>query len=404
MAQRILVVDDSAMNLKIVKAALASAGYDLVMANNGREALEQAAACDPDLIILDVIMPDLDGYEVCRRLRRTPAFAQRPIMMLTANDSLPERIHGLEAGADDYMSKPFEPAELQARIKALLRRTAPVAPPALVASGKTIALFSLRGGVGVSSLAANLAVGLAQLWATSGALVDLAFASGQAAMLLNLPLRRSWSDITEIPHAEIDNEIIDKVLLGHSSGLSVLSPAARPEQSELISGLLVTHVLELLRSRFGYIVLDMPHDFSETTLAGLDAADQILLVLAPEIAAVRAAAGALDVFRQLDYPQEKIALVLNTIIERGGLARKDIELTLKQPITMTVPYAAESFVSALNRGVPPVIELATKPIGALFEDWAFMLSTEAHRRERPGTPTPTWQRVAHRAQQRRQAR
>jgi pilus assembly protein CpaE len=404
MAQRILVVDDSAMNLKIVKAALGPAGYDLVMAANGHEALEQAVACDPDLIILDVVMPDLDGYEVCRRLRRTPAFAQRPIMMLTANDSLPERIHGLEAGADDYMSKPFEPAELQARIKALMRRTAPIAPQPLVASGKTIALFSLRGGIGVSSLAANLAVGLAQLWGTPGALVDLAFASGQAAMLLNLPLRRSWSDITEIPLAEIDNEIIDKVLLAHSSGLSVLSPAARPEQSELISGVLVSHVLDRLRSRFGYIVLDMPHDFSETTLAGLDAADQIVLVLAPEIAAVRAAAGALDIFRQLAYPQEKIMLVLNNTIERGGLTRKDIELTLKQPIALTVPYAAEAFVSALNRGVPPVIELVTKPLGAMFEDWALMLSTEAHRRERPGTPTSAWQRVAHRAQQRRQVR
>jgi pilus assembly protein CpaE len=392
------------MNLKIVKATLASVGYDLVLANNGREALEQAVACEPDLTILDVVMPDLDGYEVCRRLRRIPAFAQRPIMMLTAYDSLPERIHGLEAGADDYMSKPFEPAELQARIKALLRRTAPTAPSPLAASGKTIALFSLRGGIGVSSLATNLALGLTQLWGTPSALVDLAFASGQAALMLNLPIRRSWSDIAEIPPAELDNDLIDKVLLTHTSGLAVLSPAARPEQSELISGPLVTHVLTRLKDRFGYVVLDLPHDFSETTLAGLDAADQILLVLAPEIAAVRAAAGALNVFWQLDYPREKITLVLNTTIERGGLARKDIELTLKQAITTVVPYAAESFVSALNRGVPPVIELATKPLGALFEDWAMMLSTETQRHERPGNPTSAWQRVAQRAQQRRQAR
>lgn len=403
MAPRILVVDDSLMNLKIVEAALAPAGYELIFAKNGREALDRAVASEPDLIILDVVMPDLDGYEVCRMLRRIPAFVQRPIMMLTANDSLPERINGLEAGADDYVSKPFEPAELQVRIKALLRRTAPSTPPPLVTRGKTIALFSLRGGIGVSTLAANLSLGLAHLWGAPSALVDLAFASGQSAMLLNVPLRKSWSDVAHMSLNEIDNEVVDRVLLAHASGVRILSTAARPEQSELISGGLVTHVLELIRSRFAYIVLDLPHDFSETTLAGLDLADQILLVLAPEIAAVRAAAGALDIFRRLEYPQEKITLVLNTTVERG-LARKDIELTLKQPVTTVVPYASEVFVSALNRGIPPVAEFATKPVGALFEDWAFILSTEAHRQERPTSPSPTWQRVAQRAQQRRQAR
>lgn len=138
----------------------------------------------PDLIILDIMMPDLNGYEVCRRLRRKPTMAQRPIMMLTAQDSLEERINGLEAGADDYMCKPFEAAELQARVKALLRRVAPTSPEPEAAGrqGKVIATFSLRGGIGVSTVAANLAVGLAQL-------------SGQSALMLNLPLRNSWADL-----------------------------------------------------------------------------------------------------------------------------------------------------------------------------------------------------------------
>src|SRR6476620_5768034 len=122
---RILVVDDSAFNLKIVSATLAPAGYEVVMASNGREALERVDAMQPDLIILDVMMPELNGYEVCRRLRRKVTTMHRPIMMLTANDSLEERVNGLEAGADDYMSKPFEAPELQARVKALLRRFTP---------------------------------------------------------------------------------------------------------------------------------------------------------------------------------------------------------------------------------------------------------------------------------------
>jgi pilus assembly protein CpaE len=404
MAPRILIVDDSAMNLKVAAAALAPLGCEIVLAHNGYEALELAAAHHPDLVILDVIMPDLDGYEVCRRLRRTPAFAQRPIMMLTANDTLQERIQGLEAGADDYMCKPFEPAELQLRIKALLRRSmpAPVAP--LTAQGKVIALFSLRGGIGVSTLAANLAVGLSQLWGAPTALVDLAFASGQSALLLNLPLRKTWSDLVALPIEEIDGAILDRVLLDHESGVRVLATAARPEQSELITGAHVTQVVQQLRERFPYVILDLPHNFQETSLAGLDAADQILLVVAPEIAAVCAASGAFDVFHQLDYPATKTMLILNTTIERGGLSLKDIEQTLNQTIPLTLPYASEAFVRALNRGVPLVIEHATKPLGALLEDWAFLLSIEAQRRERPTNPTAAWQRLAQRAQQRRPAR
>lgn len=404
MAQRILIVDDSVMNLKVVSASLAPAGYELVTAQNGREALERAETSQPDLIILDVQMPEMNGYEVCRRLRRNPAFSARPIMMLTANNSLEERVHGLEAGADDYMSKPFETVELQARVKALLRRLVPASAAPISVRGKTIALFSLRGGVGVSSMATNIAVGLAQLWAGQTALADMSFLSGQSALLLNLPLRTTWGDLAPKAAEEIDADLLERVLLSHPSGVRVLAAAARPEQSELISSEKVASVVGVLRDRFPYVVLDMAHNFSDPTLAGLDSADQILLVLAPEIASVCATACTLDVFDQIGYSREKITLVLNNPFERGGLARKDIEATLKQPITTVLPFGGDAFLSALNRGVPPVLEHPAKPLGAALEDWAFALSSEEHRKKRPERPSPALQRVAQRAQQRQKAK
>lgn len=401
---RILVVDDSIFNLKIITASLTPAGYEIVTAANGREALDRVDAIQPDLIILDVMMPDLNGYEVCRQLRGKATTANRPIMMLTAQDSLEERINGLEAGADDYMSKPFDATELQARVKALLRRASPinVAPEVAACQGKVIATFSLRGGIGVSTIAANLAVGLAQIWGKPTALVDLALTNGQSALMLNLSLRHSWADLERAAVYDIDAALLDSLLLTHSSGVRVLSPPSRPEQSELITAEKVSHVLALLKQRYEYIVLDLPHDFSETTLAGLDAADQILAVLAPEMAAVRAMSSALDVFTNLTYPPEQIALVLNATFERGALARKDIEAALKQPIALTLPFAADALVSAINRGMPPVVDLATKPIGAALEDCAFFVSKAADRTQRPAKPTDAWQRLAQRAQQRRQ--
>jgi pilus assembly protein CpaE len=403
---RILVVDDSAFNLKIVSATLAPAGYEVVMAGNGRDALERVDAVQPDLIILDVMMPELNGYEVCRRLRRKVTTMHRPIMMLTANDSLEERVNGLEAGADDYMSKPFEAPELQARVKALLRRFTPAKaePQAALHQGKVIAVCSLRGGIGVSTLATNLAVGLTQLWGLPTALVDLALTSGHSALMLNLSLRHSWADLARAEARDIDANLLDAILLSHPSGTRVLATPARPEQSELLDAEKVARVIGLLKERYEYVVLDLPHDFVETTLAGLDAAHQVLVLLAPEMASVRAAAATLETFGQLDYPRDRVALVLNNTFERGGLARKDIEATLKQPIAFTLPYAAEPLLSAINRGVPPVAELPNKPIGAALEDCALAVSKEEHRRQRPAKPTEAWLRVAQRAQQRRQPR
>ncbi|MBX0327394.1 response regulator [Oscillochloris sp. ZM17-4] len=400
-SSRILIVDDTPLNLKMASAALKSGGYEIDTAADGRSALERAVLFQPDLIILDVMMPDIDGYEVCRRLRRMPAFAQRPIMMLTANDTLEERVRGLEVGADDYMSKPFQPVELQARVRALLRRAAPAPPQPLEAQGRTIALFSLRGGVGVSTLATNLAAGLAQIWGEPVALVDLALISGQSALMLNLPMRTTWGDLADVPVADIDSDLLDQVLMAHSSGVRVLSAAARAEQSELISGEKVRYILDLLRKHYAYVVLDLPHDFGDTTLAGLDAADEVLLLLAPEIASVRAATCALDVFAELSYPDTKVTLLLNTTVAQGGLARADIETALRRPITQALPYAAELYLSALNRGVPPVLELATKPLGALLERWSFQLSSAEHRARRPASPTPAWLRLAQAAQPRK---
>jgi OmpR family response regulator RpaB len=118
--QKILVIDDEASIRQIVETRLKLAGYDVITAADGVEALEQASTHQPDLIVLDIMMPKLDGFEVCRELRKNMT---TPIIMLTAKGDITDRIAALELGADDYVVKPFSPRELEARIKAVLRRT-----------------------------------------------------------------------------------------------------------------------------------------------------------------------------------------------------------------------------------------------------------------------------------------
>ena len=122
----VLAVDDEPRILKLVQHHLGSAGYRVVTATNGRNALEMAQQHAPDLIVLDLMLPRMDGFEVCKRLRE---FSQAAVIMLTAKNEEQDKVQGFEVGADDYLTKPFSPQELIARVKAVLRRTAVLTEP-----------------------------------------------------------------------------------------------------------------------------------------------------------------------------------------------------------------------------------------------------------------------------------
>jgi diguanylate cyclase (GGDEF)-like protein len=122
MAESILVVDDDPDIARFVEVNLRSAGYDVSVAGDGEEALERASELRPDLVLLDVMMPRLDGFEVAQRLRKNPQTANTSIIMLTAKALSSDKVTGLQSGADDYIIKPFDPIELLARVKGTLRR------------------------------------------------------------------------------------------------------------------------------------------------------------------------------------------------------------------------------------------------------------------------------------------
>ncbi|MGH0033007.1 MAG: response regulator [Myxococcota bacterium] len=128
MAERILVVDDEPDLLELVRVNLRQAGYEVETAETGREALASLRRGAPELMVLDLMLPDLSGTEVCRQVRQDPELAGLPVIMLTAKADEVDRVVGLELGADDYVTKPFSPRELVLRIRAVLRRRAPEAP------------------------------------------------------------------------------------------------------------------------------------------------------------------------------------------------------------------------------------------------------------------------------------
>src|SRR5213080_4411417 len=121
MSARILVVDDVPANVKLLEARLSAEYFDVLTASNGAEALDLCSRSECDIILLDVMMPDMDGFEVCRRLKSNPVTHYIPVVMVTALDSPADRVRGLEAGADDFLTKPVSDVALIARVRSLVR-------------------------------------------------------------------------------------------------------------------------------------------------------------------------------------------------------------------------------------------------------------------------------------------
>ncbi len=396
----ILLIDDEVIFHRMIEHSLQPLGHSVHSELTGIAGLAAAAQYHPDVIITDLNLPDVSGYEVTRRLRRDPAFAQTPILVLTSQSGLQDKLASFEAGADDHITKPFEPVELIARMNVLLRRVemirqaAPAGTPdRQQKTARMIAVHTLRGGVGSSLLAVNLALGLNALWMAPTALLDLVLTAGQVALLLNMPLKRTWADLADYKPQELEFEILQSIIAHHNSGLDFIAAPTYPTDAEGLTNDAFTTSLQLLRPEYDYLIADLPHDFSEVSLLTLDAADVILLVIAPELSSIRAAAAALDTYNRLGYPPEKVRLVLNNIFPRGGLPQERIEQALNKQVTVSFPYAPDILIQAINLGHPIIQEEPGEPLSILLEDFAFYLSQDQHKKTRPEKPTHAWKRV-----------
>jgi pilus assembly protein CpaE len=405
---RVLFIDDEPINHQLVTHALEPLQCELHYAENGKDGLTKARNIKPDVIITDVMMPEINGYEFTRLLRRESQFSSIPILVLTAQSGLQDKLKSFEAGADDHLTKPFEAAELVARVTSLLRRAelakSSRAEATVDETAFTIAIHSLRGGTGCSSLAVNLGIGLAQLWKKPTVLLDLTMTAGQVALMLNMTLRRTWTDIARFSAAELDSDVVGSIINMHESGLSFVAAPTFPSQAETLHDETLGTAIRLLKGQYEYVIADLPHDFSEPALQALDAADVILTVGAPDMASVRAVTAALDTYEKLGYPKEKVKFILSATFPHSALSKDKIEAALGVGTFATIPYAQDSFVDAINLGQPLVFAKPELPVSGLLEDFAFHMSKDAHKKAKPEEPTETWKRVYKRHQDRTKKR
>ena len=395
MESTILVVDDSEVVLKLVEFELKDAGYRVVLARDGRSGLNIAKQVNPDLVILDVQMPEMDGYEVCRQLRRF--FAHIPIIMLTSLSNLANMQTGFAAGADDYITKPFKPVELTMRIKSLLRRASFMNEPSSQRQlSEVIAVYSLRGGSGCTSIAANLGVGLSQMWGTSPVLLDLALPMGACDVMLDLKPSFNMSRLVSHDINNIDEDLITGSLTPHSSGLRVMGGITNPADSELVTENVVSLLLDHLQKLAKYVVIDTPHDLSPATLAVLDAATRIIMPITPDIISVRGARSALGIFESLGYPEDKVDILVNWTFPQNGIDRQGVEKALGRSVLSVIPFTPSVWSRAINYGQPMILGDSSSPLVVMLENMVWYVSTPADRNGKSSDRSDMWRRVAKR--------
>ncbi len=235
MSEKILIIDDDLDTLRLVGLMLQRQGYQISAATNGQQGLDKAFDEDPDLILLDIMMPDMDGYEVTRRLRRNPSTMETPILMFTAKTQLDDKVIGFEVGANDYLTKPTHPSELQARVKTLLSRASEKkgehASTREENHGYVIGVLGARGGLGVTSVAVNLAASLYARTHSEVLLAELLPGQGALALDLGVDGTRGLTDLLGVSNLnEITRDRVQRIPGGASLRLEVvpiLRPAAR---------------------------------------------------------------------------------------------------------------------------------------------------------------------------------
>src|SRR5919109_2550019 len=362
MSEKILIIDDDLDTLRLVGLMLQRQGYQISAATHGQQGLEKAFEEDPDLILLDVMMPDMDGYEVTRRLRQNPSTLETPILMFTAKTQLDDKVIGFEVGANDYLTKPTHPSELQARVKTLLARvnTKNSGTGSLkdLNRGYVIGVLGARGGLGTTTMAVNLGAGLQTR--TKAEVIVAEMLPGQGALALDVGVANSKGlvDLLSLTKlGEITRDTVRDVLVQHPSGLKLLLASDRPRDMHLINQ---TANYETLVKRLAglarFVVLDLGVGIQPFAEKILPLCNEILVVLEGVPNTIIHTKALIDDIAALGISKKNLKVVLNNRIRsETQLPSSQVQAQLEHEILSTLTPAPELFVQATRMQTPAIL-------------------------------------------------
>jgi CheY-like chemotaxis protein/MinD-like ATPase involved in chromosome partitioning or flagellar assembly len=379
MARKLLVIDDHPETLGVIEHVLQQQGYEVVSTRSGKQGLILAQQERPDLVLVDMMMPEIDGNEVCRRLRADPELTDIPIIMFSAVDEAEQKLAGFDAGADDYLTKPTLPTELVERIATLLEkvpqpttdetdantveREAPEPPPWLRSqsppgeeaaeesrSGKLIAVIGARGGSGTTTAAINLAATIADTGCPT-TLVDLDLTQGHVAFYLNQEVSGGINFLANLTEQEFQSRLPQQ-LISYNENLKLLLTKPNLDGRSSLLGVEQTAVLsEMLRRQNQCVVVDLGRGVTSMSRPILHQANQVIVCLRPERVALSAARQFLIQLQQTLFPHSALNVLMVDFSDSVKLPQEAVEEFLGHPLVSMIPIPPQEMTQAVNKGV-----------------------------------------------------
>lgn len=350
MAAKILVADDDPMLQRLIMNTLKLEQYEVVIASDGAQALQLARSEKPDLIILDVMMPVKNGFEVCADLRKMPETATLPVIILSGLGQVQEKITGLKAGADEYVTKPIDPRELLTRVEMLLLRNRALRESSASRAGRVTCVIGAKGGVGTTTLAVNLAA-LLSTQERKTIIVELRPDFGTVSVQLKLTPAQNLSNIRDLEPTALTDQLIERLLAETSyGGRALCGPQSINEFGPIDSkfaGALLARLVMLADD----IVVDLPSTAGDLVEAAVRSAGNVIVALDPDIAGVAAAEKRLQQLREY----EKSLRVHPVVINRQGamlLSMREIETRLGHSLSGILPTATDVMGVSIQYGSP----------------------------------------------------
>jgi CheY-like chemotaxis protein/MinD-like ATPase involved in chromosome partitioning or flagellar assembly len=367
---RIAVIDDEAPNRAYLQTLLGTAGFEVQAAAGGNQGVALVEKERPDLVLVDLMMPEVDGFMVCERIRKGPAGADIQIVVLSALDELDGKVRALELGADDYLVKPVESRELVSRINAMLERGARLRQSGSQARGRLTVVAGAKGGIGTSTVAMNLAaLHAGGKGADAVVLADLAVPVGTLGSMLNIevPDRWAWGELLSDGASSV-RRLSNYLMRNPQVPLQLLPGVRRGSAYRTVTPEAVSSFGTSLRGLAETIVVDLGNQPSPFAPPLLGEADVILIVVEPEIICVELTRQFLDRLHETGILSHRIRLVISNAHGSLQLSRTEVAAALKMEVAAMILYQRDEFSAASKRRIPIVLHHAQGQATAQFNE------------------------------------
>jgi pilus assembly protein CpaE len=376
---KILVVDQDAANRQFLGQMLQKKGYSVFHASTGNEGIHQATQTNPDLIIFDSNLPDMQALEFLQQVKQNQHIAAIPAVVLTSKSDPDEMRQCIEAGCAEYYIK-----------SGMVMISLVDAIPRLIIEGKKlhadirkgmlIVFLSAKGGTGTTSLCANIAMSLMRhLSPSTGVVVDMALPFGNIAQIVGCPEQPfNLVSVSEDPGKDVTAAYFRDNLLSPTNWLFRLLPGSPdPDAAQRLRVENVAPIIDTLRKEFDYIVMDVGRSLSKVTMPIIEQADLVALILSTDQSTVAQTRKFWTYLSGRGFPAEKAFPILNRAVGLEGVTKAEAEKALGLEIRLTMPYMMGNFTLASNQNVPLLVKFPNDTASLVLKQAALDMSRQA---------------------------